>query len=169
MILGCCDSRVPPEIIFDCGLGDLFTIRTAGHVIDRAVIESLEYGIEHLHIPLLLVLGHSRCGAVQCAMEAYSVNSSHAHGRNDVITSSESQGSNSPIPHDMDSKGKNTIIEQIRPAIEAFGTEPASIEKITKAHVRFTVAHLEKQLRSAHDLEIIGAYYSLESGFAIIL
>lgn len=68
-ILGCVDSRVPPEIIFDQGLGDLFVIRTAGHVLDQAVIGSLELGVAEFHIPVIVVLGHKRCGAVKLALE----------------------------------------------------------------------------------------------------
>ena len=69
-IFSCVDSRVPPELIFDRGLGDLFVIRTAGNVIDSAVMGSLEYGAYELEIPLLLVLGHRSCGAVKAAAEA---------------------------------------------------------------------------------------------------
>lgn len=69
-ILSCVDSRVPPELLFDRGLGDLFVSRTAGHVVDSAVMGSLEYGAYELEIPLLLVLGHKKCGAVKATMEA---------------------------------------------------------------------------------------------------
>src|SRR6185369_4402747 len=68
-ILSCSDSRVPPEIIFDQGLGDLFIIRVAGNVASDVEIGSLEYGAEHLHIPLLVVLGHESCGAVTAAVQ----------------------------------------------------------------------------------------------------
>jgi carbonic anhydrase len=67
MVLSCADSRVPPEHIFNVGLGELFVIRSAGEVIDRSILASLEYGAEHLHVPLLVVLGHESCGAVQAA------------------------------------------------------------------------------------------------------
>ena len=70
MVLSCADSRVPPEIIFNVGLGDLFVVRAAGHVSDHAVAASLEYGAEHLHAPLLVVMGHESCGAVKAAVEA---------------------------------------------------------------------------------------------------
>jgi carbonic anhydrase len=69
VILGCSDSRVSPEIIFDQGLGELFDVRTAGHVVDALAIGSIEYAIEHLHCELVLVLGHERCGAVTAAVE----------------------------------------------------------------------------------------------------
>ncbi len=69
-VLSCVDSRVPPELIFDRGLGDLLVVRTAGHVVDSAVMGSLEYGAYELEIPLLLVLGHQKCGAMTAAMDA---------------------------------------------------------------------------------------------------
>ncbi|MGW0732149.1 carbonic anhydrase [Streptomyces sp. NPDC002851] len=68
-VLGCVDSRVPPELIFDQGLGDLFCMRTAGHVLDEAVLGSIQYGIAELHIPLVLVLGHEGCGAVAATLD----------------------------------------------------------------------------------------------------
>jgi carbonic anhydrase len=68
-VLGCVDSRVTPEIVFDQGLGDLLTVRTAGEVLDDAVIGSIEFGVHHLHIPLVVVLGHSNCGAVQATID----------------------------------------------------------------------------------------------------
>src|SRR6185503_16856953 len=68
-ILSCSDSRVPPELIFDVGLGDLFVVRVAGNVVANTELGSLEYGAEHLHIPLLVVLGHQHCGAVTAAVE----------------------------------------------------------------------------------------------------
>lgn len=67
-ILGCSDSRVPPEIVFDQGLGDLYVVRTAGHVCDATVTASLGYAIQHLGVPLVVVLGHSGCGAVRAAI-----------------------------------------------------------------------------------------------------
>ena len=68
-ILGCSDSRVPPELIFDVGFGELFTIRVAGNVIAEDVIGSLQYAVRHLHTPLVVVLGHERCGAVSATLE----------------------------------------------------------------------------------------------------
>lgn len=64
IVLGCADSRVPPEILFDCGFGDLFVIRVAGNVFDSDVFGSIQYAVGHIHVPLVLVLGHERCGAV---------------------------------------------------------------------------------------------------------
>lgn len=70
VLFGCSDSRVAAEIIFDQGLGDLFVVRTAGHVLDTTVIGSIEYGVEILHAPLVVVLGHDQCGAVGAATQA---------------------------------------------------------------------------------------------------
>ncbi|MCX4762654.1 carbonic anhydrase [Streptomyces sp. NBC_01275] len=69
VVVGCVDSRVPPELVFDQGLGDLLCIRTAGQVLDEAVLGSIQYGVEELHIPLVLVLGHERCGAVAATLD----------------------------------------------------------------------------------------------------
>jgi carbonic anhydrase len=68
-IFSCVDSRVPPELIFDQGLGELMVIRTAGQVIDKAVLGSLEFAVAECHVPLILVLGHERCGALKAAID----------------------------------------------------------------------------------------------------
>lgn len=68
VVLTCSDSRVPPEIIFDQGLGDLFVIRVAGNVVDEIGLASIEYAVAHLHTPLVVVLGHTRCGALTAAL-----------------------------------------------------------------------------------------------------
>lgn len=68
IILGCADSRVPPEVIFDQGLGALFVVRVAGNVVDNVVLGSIEYAAAHLHTPLIVVLGHSKCGAIEATI-----------------------------------------------------------------------------------------------------
>lgn len=70
LVFGCSDSRAAAEIIFDQGLGQLFVVRTAGHVVDGSVLGSIEFGIKVLEIPLIIVLGHDSCGAVKAAMES---------------------------------------------------------------------------------------------------
>jgi carbonic anhydrase len=70
VILSCSDSRVPPEIIFDKGLGEIFVVRVGGNILDPIVLGSIEYAVDHLGAPLIMVLGHSRCGAVTTAVEA---------------------------------------------------------------------------------------------------
>ena len=70
VVFGCADSRVAAEIIFDQGLGDMFVVRTAGHVIDSAVLGSIEYAVTVLNVPLVVVLGHDSCGAVKATLAA---------------------------------------------------------------------------------------------------
>ncbi len=70
VILSCSDSRVPPEIIFDRGLGEIFVVRVAGNIPDPIILGSIEYAVEHLGCPLIMVLGHKRCGAVAAAVDA---------------------------------------------------------------------------------------------------
>jgi carbonic anhydrase len=69
-VLSCSDSRVAPEIIFDQGLGDIFIVRVAGNVVEPTTLGSIEYGVEHLHTPLLVILGHQQCGAVKATLES---------------------------------------------------------------------------------------------------
>ncbi len=69
VIIGCADSRIPPEILMDQGIGDLFVIRVAGNIIDDAILGSVEYAVAHLGSPLVMVLGHNLCGAVQAAID----------------------------------------------------------------------------------------------------
>jgi carbonic anhydrase len=76
IILGCADSRVPPELIFDQGLGDMFVVRDAGNVVDDEVLGSIEYAVEHLGTPLIMVLGHEKCGAITAALEG---GAAHGH------------------------------------------------------------------------------------------
>ncbi|MFD4461158.1 carbonic anhydrase [Nocardia sp. NPDC058480] len=70
ILFGCGDSRVAAELIFDQGLGDMFVVRTAGHVVDSSVLGSIEYGVEVLNVPLIVVLGHDSCGAVKATIDA---------------------------------------------------------------------------------------------------
>ena len=76
IILSCSDSRVPPEIIFDQGLGEIFVVRVAGNIPDPVILGSIEYAAEHFNCPLIMVLGHKRCGAVTAAVESQG----HPHG-----------------------------------------------------------------------------------------
>lgn len=144
LILGCSDSRVPPEMVFDCGLGDLFVIRTAGHTVDEAVKESVLFGVQVLEIPLVLVLGHARCGAVSLALEAWQ------------------QGT-----------GKDGhVVAQIAPAIEqcAQVDEAALPECVVKVHVQRTVAQLRDLIAPvAQGVDVRGAYYDLDTGMVEVL
>jgi carbonic anhydrase len=145
-ILSCADSRVPPEIVFNQGLGDLFVVRAAGEVADRSVIASLEYGVEHLHTSLLVVLGHEMCGAVKAASE------STGHG----------------------SLGPNLdyLLKAIQPAVARAASAPEQ-QRLKTAILANVDQQIQDTLQAStllrthveeHKLTIVGAYYELESG-----
>ncbi len=145
MVLSCADSRVPPEIIFNVGLGDLFVVRAAGHVSDHAVAASLEYGAEHLHAPLLVVMGHESCGAVKAAVEA---------------KPGVSAGPN-----------LDYLIRAIQPAVKRTASSgQARIKAAILANVEESINDLLEQsavlqhLTAAGKLSIVGAYYELATG-----
>ncbi|GLB65621.1 carbonic anhydrase [Arthrobacter mangrovi] len=85
IIFGCSDSRLAAEIIFDLGLGDAFVVRTAGHVLDEAVVGSLEYGVDVLEVPLIVILGHDSCGAVTAAKETVDTGEMPRGGIRDLV------------------------------------------------------------------------------------
>jgi len=144
VIVSCSDSRVPPEILFDQSLGDLFVIRNAGNVIDTVGLGSIEYGVEHLETPLILVLGHENCGAVKA-----------------VVDGTEAQGS---LP---------AIIKKIRPAYEKAKLvtqsqsdlyEKCAEENIRQAIVEIRVSPVIQHLEREKKLEIIGGKYNIKTG-----
>jgi carbonic anhydrase len=141
-VLSCSDSRVPTELIFDQGLGDLFIVRVAGNVVSDTELGSLEYGAEHLHVPLLLVLGHQRCGAVTAAVEG-----------------------GEAVGH------IGALIDLIRPAVEKTRGLPGdAVENAVKANVEMMVKRLRTstptlaELVSHGKLRVVGAVYSLDTG-----
>lgn len=144
-IFSCVDSRVPPEIIFDRGLGDLFVIRTAGHVIDNAVLGSLEFGVLELGIPLLLVLGHEKCGAVAATLEAVE--------------------NNAAAPGQI-----AALVQGIRPAVEKVEGQPGDhLDNAVRANVELTVNRLQESPLLAEavaqgQLKIVGGRYDLDTG-----
>lgn len=148
IFFGCGDSRVAAEIIFDQGLGDLFVVRTAGHVIGAAVLGSIEFGVEVLGIPLIVVLGHDGCGAVKATME------SQESGR-------------------MPEGYIRDIVERIMPsALAAKRAGSYTPEEVGAANVRMTGDLLRERsviIRDALDsgrLGIVGATYHLDEGSA---
>jgi len=144
-ILSCVDSRVPPEIVFDRGLGDLFVIRTAGQVVDKAVLGSIEFGAEELGIPLIVVMGHEKCGAVKATIEILE------------------KGAKAPGSIDY-------LVEGITPAVKAVkGKSGDMLDNAVQANVDVSVAALKKSKILAHLIEegkvkIVGARYDLDSG-----
>ena len=85
-ILSCADSRVPPNIVFDQGLGDLFVLRVAGNIVDTTVLGSLEFAVAELQVPLVVVLGHQKCGAVEAAVSGKELPGHLAHIVNAILT-----------------------------------------------------------------------------------
>jgi carbonic anhydrase len=147
LIHACVDSRVPPEVVFDQGLGDLFVIRTAGQVLDRAVRGSIEYGVLELKIPLLVVLGHEKCGAVKATLEA--VEKKAAAMGNDI----------------------DALVEGIKPAVEHAESQHSAdpLDAAVRFNVANVVADLGKDVPLANavragTLRIVGARYDLDTG-----
>ncbi|MFC9502069.1 carbonic anhydrase [Streptomyces sp. NPDC057002] len=141
VVLGCIDSRVPPELVFDQGLGDLITVRSAGEVLDEAVLGSVAYGVLELGIPLVVVLGHQSCGAVRAAVEA------------------EQSGSQLPAHIQY-------LADRISPAIDHSKEGDARIDATVDANVRLVRSELEAEPDLAAKittgrLAIVGARYEL--------
>ncbi len=143
IVLSCSDSRVPPEIVFDQGLGDLFVIRVAGNVIDDHSLGSIEYAADHLAVRLIVVLGHQRCGAVKAAKET-------------IAAKTEA-------PAHIQS-----LVTAIQPAVEATAkgdlnaTIEANVRNVTQA-LRSSTPVLKPKVDSG-ELKVLGAYYSLDTG-----
>ena len=147
-IISCSDSRVPPEIVFDQGLGDLFIVRVAGNVINDEGLGSIEYSVDHLGTRLILVLGHQSCGAVQAAKETIA-----AKGK---------------APGHIES-----LVTAIKPAVEA--TAKDDLETTVKANVKNVVKALRsstpilKAKVDSGEIQVIGGYYSLDTGAVTFL
>ena len=152
IILGCSDSRVPAEIVFDQGLGDLFVIRIAGNIVAPSQIGSIEFAVETFQTPLVVVLGHTRCGAVAATLTQIRQ------------------------PQASRSQHLRSIVERIRPAVEPLSeirtdlTPEQLLERAIRSNIRMSVnqlRHGSSFLEEIHDsgsLWIVGAEYSLESG-----
>ena len=147
VLVGCSDSRVPPEVLFGCGLGELFIVRNAGNVVDLAAMGSIEYGVAVLGAPLVVVLGHERCGAVQAAV--------------DVV--------------EKDASFPGSIGQMIEPIIPAVvrarrGGEHDLLDRSVRENVRRIVErlrHTEQMLiepQREGRLRIVGARYDLDDG-----
>jgi len=141
-ILSCSDSRVPPEIVFDQGLGDLFIVRVAGNVASDTEIGSLEYGAEHLHVPLIVVLGHESCGAVTAAVQG-----------------------GPPEGH------IGSLVDLIKPAVEKTrGMSGDPVSNAVRMNVELVVKQLRtstpilSELVAHGKIKIVGAVYSIETG-----
>jgi carbonic anhydrase len=152
IILGCSDSRVPAEIVFDQGLGDLFVIRVAGNVVAPSQIGSVEFAAERFGTRLVIVLGHSMCGAVVATLEELE------------------------RPTEMRSPNLRSIVDRIRPAVEGLveaglgRDREALLHHAVRANTRASVDHLRhgsatlERLIESDGLLVVGAEYSLETG-----
>ena len=152
IVLGCSDSRVPAEIVFDQGLGDLFVIRVAGNIVAPSQVGSVEFAAERFGTRLVVVLGHSSCGAIQATLEEL--------GR----------------PVRDQSRHLHSIVDRIRPSVETLlATElrhhpDQLVHEAVRANVRVSAHHLRhgsevlEQLIEQNGLRVVGAEYSLETG-----
>ena len=152
IILGCSDSRVPAEIVFDQGLGDLFVIRVAGNIVASSQVGSIEFAAARFGTQLVVVLGHSQCGAVLATLE-------------ELQKATENQSPN-----------LRSIVDRVRPSVEALlATElrhdqGALVRHAVRANISVSASHLRhgsevlEQLIQRDGLLVVGAEYSLETG-----
>jgi carbonic anhydrase len=145
-ILSCADSRVPPEVIFHASLGDLFVIRAAGNITDKAILASAEYAAEHLNVPLIVVMGHESCGAVKAAVET-------------------------PVGTSL---GPNLdyLVKAIKPSVVATASKPeaermkaAILENVEETlNDMIAGSSILRELGAKGQVSFVGAYYELGSG-----
>jgi carbonic anhydrase len=143
VVIGCIDSRVPLEAIFDQNFGSICVVRSGGTVLDRAVVGSVEFAITVLKVPLVMVLGHERCGAVSATVDA--------------VRTGERPGG-----------ALGYLVDEITPAVLATGVDdPDAVERSIREHTLATVARLRgvPELRA----EIVGAIYDLDTGEVLLL
>ena len=157
IILGCSDSRVPAELVFDQGFGDLFVIRVAGNIVAPSQVGSVEFAASRFGTRLVVVMGHSQCGAVMAALE-------ELLGR---VTAQ--------------SRNLRSIVERVRPAVETILTSrevddlDAVVRDGVRANVRASVNHLRhgsrllEELATTDGLAVVGAEYSLDTGVVTFL
>ncbi|WP_363301585.1 carbonic anhydrase [Bifidobacterium sp.] len=163
-VLSCSDSRVPPEIIFDQGLGDMFTIRTAGEVLDAAVVASLEFAVETLNVSLLVVLGHEHCGAVASTVAQLNaiINATTLDGESDL----------SQVIADSDSIIMRSVGASVETARNADLDSTGDFERVHVARtIEALVARSEtiRQALAEQRLLMVGARYKVTTGKVEVL
>jgi carbonic anhydrase len=153
IILGCSDSRVPAELVFDQGLGDLFVIRVAGNIVAPSQVGSVEFAAARYDTRLVVVLGHSQCGAILATIEELQQ------------------------PTANQSRNLKAIVDRVRPSVETLmeahrgGNPDTLVEAAVRANIRTSVNHLRhgsevlEQLIANEGLEVVGAEYSLDTGY----
>jgi len=149
VVVGCIDARVPVEAVFEEGAGALCVVRSAGHVLDRAVVSSVQFAVTDLRVPLVVVLGHDDCRAVAAAVEA-------------VRTGRRSIGAH------------RFLIDQIAPAVPTAASADCSPDEVTRNHTRRTVATLRQAAHlndavTARRIDVVGGIYRLDGGHVEML
>jgi carbonic anhydrase len=145
VILSCMDSRVPPEIIFDQGIGNIFVLRVAGNIEDENILGSMEYAVEHSGSRLIVVMGHNHCGAVTGAVK------------------------------DIKLGNLTQLVEQIKPAIKSDPGNPETIDETAKINVKMTItdilnrSDIIRELVHEKKVAIVGAFYDIETGLVTFL
>jgi carbonic anhydrase len=151
-VIGCVDSRVPIELVFDRGLGDLVVVRSAGEALDHSVTGSLEFGVAELKTPLLMVLGHQRCGAIDATIKAMDSHRTGAHPG-----------------------GIEYLVDTLSPAVRQVAGKPGDrLENAVQANVQHVLTELRKSpvlgpLEKSGKVELVGAYYELDTGKVVVI
>ncbi len=150
VVLSCSDSRAPAELVFDCGLGDLFVVRVAGNIVAPSIIGSVEFAVSTFGTELVVVMGHTRCGAIDVTLDAL-------------------EGTRSPISDNV-----RDIVERIQPSVVELARDrprtPELERAAMRANVRASTSHLRHGTRALEqriasgELDIVGAEYELETG-----
>jgi carbonic anhydrase len=152
IILGCSDARVPAEIVFDQGLGDLFVIRVAGNIVSPSQVGSVEFAAARFGTRLVVVLGHSQCGAISATLEAIRQ------------------------PSEPQSRNLRSIVDRVRPSVEGLlatelrHDEAALVKQAVRANIRVSANHLRhgsamlERMIDESGLHVVGAEYSIETG-----
>ena len=147
IVLSCSDSRVPPEIVFDQGLGDIFTVRVAGNVVDEDVLGSIEYAVEHLGSSLVVVMGHQSCGAVKA-----------------VVDNAAAEGHILPlIKHIV------PVVGEVKKKADGCADPKSLLDASISANVKQSVKQLKddetlSKFLAEHKIKIMGARYQLDTG-----
>ncbi len=154
-VLGCADSRTPPELIFDAGLGEIFVCRNAGNLLDEAIMGSLEYAVAHAGASLIMVMGHNNCGAFGAAVNAFS------------------------DPEAYESRNIADIIQRLLPAVlkarKSGQSDVEWVDAAAKENVRDSVKKIRSRSRIISEkindktVDVVGAWYDLESGKVTII
>lgn len=151
VLLSCSDSRLPPEVVFDQGLGDLFVVRVAGNVVDRDGLGSIEYAVGHLRTPLVMVLGHQNCGAVSATLEALQPPHTPPHG------------------------AIGSLVEAITPAVGVASSRPGDLlDNTVRANAEQSRRQIKdspelKKLLDSGSLQVVAGYYSLDTGKVTVI